>query len=119
MVDVRAHNRSFNFNDRPEYYIMSARSIRNEVLNDKSWLAGNTFLIVRTPSGKRFVISGSGHGYDEIGTSHSYIFDTGNGHKKPSYDDRYFVIEDKILFDDRGEPNKPFSIGTSGFYVMK
>jgi len=101
----------------PEYYIMSERS-SSELLKDKSWLANSSALFVKTPNGKKMTILGSGHGYGSIVTSHSYIFDTGNGYRKPPYGQETFKIYNIITFNSHGEPSKPFK-AIGGFYVMK
>lgn len=117
MVNVRSYERRVG--TRPEYYIMNANS-EKKLMFDKDWRAGNSFLIVRTVgSGRRFIISGAGHGYsDDLGKRKYYTFETGMGHRIPPYGDESFIVEDIILFDENGEPNKSFNPKMS-FYVMK
>ncbi len=96
--------------------IMNATKNKKELWSDKAWLANNIFLIAKTSSGRKIIISG-GSG-NELGVTRDYKYDTGNGYRNPKYGDESYIVVDVVRFDSNGIPDHMFD-KTLPFYVYK
>lgn len=100
-----------------KWYIMKAHHIndgKGSKIKDIALEEPNSVVTaVKTrDSGKKlFIVSGSAGG--PIGSEHDYIFDTGMGHRKPSYKDLMLVVENIITIKDGNIVDKINDIGVN------